>query len=183
MAPTVPSREPTATVAGMTWSWTLASSTYPPSEGWTLSYSIVGPSVLGWDPVWVSTVPSGDYAVTIPATATTGLLPGQYRVMRIWSRGAERYAEHVPRLLVTADPTAPVDSAQSADERALAAVQAAIAARLAGDEPEEYTIGSHSVRRLSLQTLTQLEQRLRAAVWRARTGQAGPPYYVVLGRG
>lgn len=183
MAPSIPSREPTRAVAGTTWTWSHSSSVYPASEGWVLSYAITGPSALGWDPAWVTTSPEGTHLITIPSAATSGLQAGQYRLVRYWSRSTERYAEPLDPLLVEADAAAAAGGTlASPDEEALAAVTRAIAARLAGDEPEEYSIGSYNVRRMSLDTLRAYQQQLRAAVWSARTGRAGPSSYVVFTR-
>lgn len=170
MSRTLATTPPTTATAGDTWQWTASSPDFPVSEGWTLSYVIAGVSVLTWDASWV-TDDGTEYTVEVPSTATAVLSPGRYEVTRVWTGtstyAGQRFTETEAPLTVLADPgaVAPGDRVAFAETN-LAAVQAAITARLAGDQPEEYTIGNRSVKRMSLAELyamrTKLQDELRA---------------------
>lgn len=172
MAPITPTTEPTIATAGATWPWTVAPTTYPISEGWALSYAVVGAGKLLWDDAWV-TDDGATHTVTVPYTATAALAAGRYEITRIWT-GSSTYAGRVdlepcPPLTVAPDPTtaAPGDRVLFAEAN-LAAVEKAITARLAGDQPEEYTIGGRSVRKIDLKQLQAMRGALSAEVWRLR---------------
>lgn len=164
--------EPTTATAGATWTWSVSSSTYAAADGWALSYAILGTSKLLWDDAYVAT--SGETrTVTIPTTATAPFAAGRYEVTRIWT-GSGTYANRVDfepcdPLTVAANPTtaAPGDRVAFAEAN-LAAVEAAIAKRLKNDEPEEYTIGGRSVRKIDLKQLYAMRGSLSAELWRLR---------------
>lgn len=172
MAPILATTEPTTATAGATWTWAISSSTYSASEGWTLSYAIAGASTLLWSSGYATT--SGETrTVVIPSTETAKFAAGRYEVTRIWT-GSGTYAGRVyvepcDPLTVAANPTlaAPGDRISFAEAN-LAAVEKAITARLAGDQPEEYTIGGRSVRKIDLKQLYALRGSLSAELWRLR---------------
>lgn len=172
MAPILATTEPTTATAGATWTWSVSSSTYTAAEGWALSYAILGTSKLSWDAGYVTTS-SETRTVVIPATATAVFAAGRYEVTRIWT-GSGTYAGRVDLepcdpLTVAANPTlaAPGDRISFAEAN-LAAVEKAITARLAGDQPEEYTIGGRSVRKIDLKQLQAMRGSLSAELWRLR---------------
>ena len=172
MAPTVPSVEPTVAAAGSTWTWTASSTEYPVSEGWVLSYSVAGVDVPTWSTGWISNDGS-IHTVTIPYGTTATLRPGRYELSRIWTGASAysgvRYVEALPPLTVTANPStvAPGDRVAFAEAN-LAAVEAALTARYAGDQPEEYSIGGRSVKKMSVADLEKSRGRLQAELWRLR---------------
>ena len=183
MAPVTPTSEPTQATAGSSWIWTVASTTYPVSEGWTLSYVIAGVRTLAWSAGYVAS--SGETrTVTIPTTATAPLLPGRYEVTRVWTgSGAysgQRFDEALPPLVVAGDPAAASPGSQvTFAEANLAHVERAITARLCGDQPEEYEIGGRSVTRMSLPELKKTRATLQAELWRLRNpGKSGRTVYV-----
>lgn len=168
MTVTIATEPPIEAVAGDTWQWTVTPSTYTVALGFTLAYRLAGASTLAWDARYVTT--SGDtHTVTIPASATALLTPGRYELTALYTgSGAyagQRFSEACPPVTVRPDPTqqAPGDRLAFA-ERNLAAVEAALTARLAGDQPEEYTIGNRSVRRMTTTELMRLREQLKAEV-------------------
>lgn len=172
MAPIVPTSEPIAATAGATWTWTTSSSTYPVSEGWALSYVFAGASTLPWSTGYV-TDDGATHTVTIPATVTALLSAGRYEVTRKWT-GSATYADRIDLealapLAVAVNPllVAPGDRVTFAEAN-LAAVEAAITARLAGDQPEEYAIGGRSVRKIDLKELRAMRTSLQSELWKAR---------------
>jgi hypothetical protein len=168
MAPPVPTTEPTQATAGSTMTWRHASGTYPVSEGWTLSYSLNGVSKLTWSAGWVA---ADGQTVTIPAASTAVLKAGRYEFTRIFTGSGlfagQRYTETLPSLSITADPATQAPGAAVATaETNLVAVEAAIARRVAGDEPVEYTIGGRSVTKMSMKELMQLRAMFLAEIRR-----------------
>lgn len=172
MAPILATIEPTTATAGATWTWAISSSTYPIADGWALSYAVLGAGKLPWDDAWVTE--SGEtHTVVVPATSTATLTAGRYELTRIWT-GSGTYANRVDfevcaPLTVAANPTtaAPGDRVAFAEAN-LAAVEKAISARLAGDQPEEYAIGGRSVRKIELGELMAIRGKLSAELWRLR---------------
>ncbi len=174
MAKVVPTVEPVQATAGSTWTWKHASAEFPVSEGWTLSYAIAGKSTLAWSASYISN-DGTTHTVAIPASATASIEAGRYEITRIWtgsgSYSGQRFTEDLPPLTVLTDPgtVAPEDRLGFA-EKNLAAVEAALSARYAGDEPEEYQIGNRSVRKMSLLDLKRTRAELHAEI-RALRGE------------
>ena len=81
MPPTVPTIEPRSAYSADTWEWDKTLADYLPSDGWQLSYRVVGPVVL--DIVWGTHVTaSGDvFEVRVPASVTNALIPGFYTLV------------------------------------------------------------------------------------------------------
>jgi hypothetical protein len=177
MAPITATIEPTTATAGSTWIWTVESPTYPVSEGWALSYAILGGSKLLWSASYVAN-DGTTHTVTIPATITAAFTAGRYEVTRIWT-GSSTYAGRVEfeacePLNVAANPSlaAPGDRVAFAEAN-LAAVEAAITARLAGDQPEEYAIGGRSVTKMKIGELIAIRGKLSSELWKLRNPGVG----------
>lgn len=157
----------------------MSSADYPISEGWTPSYAIKGASDLVWSSGWVTN--NGSFhTVVIPASSTAVLTEGRYEFTRIWTGSGTysgyRYTDILDPLVVVPNPaTATAGDRVSFAETNLAAVQAAITARLAGDEPEEYAIGGRSVRKMTIDQLQRLRAALQTEVWRERNPTAANP--------
>lgn len=134
-------------------------------------------SILVWDAAYISNDGS-TYTVAIPYTVTAPLTPGRYEFVRVWtgagSYAGKRYVEALDPLTVTADLTqaAPGDRVAFAETN-LANVEAAITARLAGDEPEEYAIGGRSVRKMTIQDLYSLRSQLVSELWSLKNPGVG----------
>jgi len=169
MAPITPTIEPSSVTAGATWRWDMSSSTYP-SDTYTLSYAIRGRDALVWSAAWAVDT-DGVWAVTIPAATTALITAGAYEITRVWTNGAVVYLEQLPTLTVAPNPltAAPGDRVAFAEAN-LAAVEKAITARLAGDQPEEYMIGGRSVKRMTLLDLKKTRRELQDEVFRLRSG-------------
>lgn len=76
MAATTPTKEPATIRAGDTAIWSKTLSDYPASDGWTLTYYILGPSRLAV----VATADGDDYTLTIPASDSANLTAGRYSI-------------------------------------------------------------------------------------------------------
>ena len=72
--PTIPSTPPSRIIRGDSSSFHVTSTDYPPTDGWALTFSLRGTSVLDQ----VATVDGSDYLVTLATAATEALTSGLY---------------------------------------------------------------------------------------------------------
>lgn len=153
--------------AGTTVKYTRSLSDYPATSGWTLKLLLAGAGTHAED-----AVANGDaFDVTLTAAETAALPPGDYRWVERVEKGGEVY--DVATGVVTVTPnlaTATPGSLQSWEEKELAAVEAAIAAILAGGIAA-YQIAGRAVTKVDLPTLQKLRASLRTEIARQR-GQA-----------
>lgn len=77
--PNPPQGEPREIRAGDTVKWARAVDNYPPSQGFTLSYTFLSRTVTYQVNGGMVTVDGENYAVTIPAATTAAWTPGTYR--------------------------------------------------------------------------------------------------------
>lgn len=164
MAPVVPSGEPTSLRAGATWLWDTAFGDYPRTEGWALTYEL-----RGLDKITLSgsqiTANSDGWHVIVPASFTTPLDPDSYEFLAVLT-GSGTYAGRVdvitlPRLQILPNLiTAAAGDRTSFVQVALGKVEAAIQARILGDEPEGYMVDGTQVQRMQLKELMALRIRL-----------------------
>lgn len=181
MAPVIPNGEPQVVTAGDTWQWYAFFRDYAPTEGggtWTLAYAIVGGSKLEWDPSWAS-AGSGQWTVTIPASATADLPPGRYAWTAILTGGGtlagQRATPAQGHFTVYANPAslAPGDTVTVA-EKNLAAVEAVLSGRITADV-QSWAIAGRSVVAIPVSELYLLRNQFRAEVLRERNaGKALP---------
>lgn len=94
-----PQTEPASVVAGDTWTWERVLSDHPPSDGWTLGYSFVGPSKLSVEAQAVGET----YVITVAAANTAKLLPGTYRWIGYVTKASERFTIGDGLLIVRPD--------------------------------------------------------------------------------
>lgn len=172
MAPTTPTGVPASLAAGDSWLWQQSYGDFPVSEGWTLSYRFRGAAVL--DTASSHLTSSGEtWTVTIPATLTADLPPGNYA----WTAsmtGSGAYAGRVHTaetgvLEVTRNLALAQDGdAQTWEEKALAAIEAVLTNQIT-DAVASYMIGGRQVVTIPLGEL----RALRASLKRAVSRQAG----------
>jgi hypothetical protein len=137
-----------------------------------LSYAIAGKSALVWNSGWV-TNDGSTFTVIVPFATTGALEAGRYEVTRIWTGSGTysgvKYFERLDPLTIMPDAsTAMPGDRTTFAEINLAYVEAAISARLSGDEPEEYTIGGRSVRKMTLADLKAMRATLQNELFRLR---------------
>jgi hypothetical protein len=185
MAPTLPAAEPTTTVAGDTWRWTRIFSTYPISEGWSLSYAINGPEALAWNASWV-TNDGSRFTVTIPATSTA-LPPGRYEWSAVLtgsgSYSGQRYIGAQGVLLVAADPATQDDGDRLTHAaKMVTALEAAIEGRATNDVLAYSLPNGRSVQMADPAELLRWLTFYKGIQWREEhPGQALPGYAVRFG--
>ena len=178
----IPLCEPDRVVAGDTWKWTRALAEYPPSEGWALSYSIRGLSVLLDADVTV-TPGVADYSVVVAANKTAPLLPGTYRWAAFVTKAGERYTADEGVLVVERNlSTAAASDALSHAEKMLPIIEAVLAGRATADI-ENYQINGKLVTKIPIAELKKLRKQYRSEVWRQRNGgRLGPQHVTTFTR-
>lgn len=185
MGRTIPTTEPDVVVAGDTWGWTKSLPDYPSSGGWTLGYAIRGASVLQDSAVQVSGVGAA-YSITVAAAATKPLKPGKYRWQSYVDNAAtgEHYTIDTGVVTVLAGLTLIDDaSAQTHDERMVAAIQRELEARVTGSGNAHDAIAING-RSLSKIATDKLMRMLAVYQWKVarqgKTGDIGAPVRTVM---
>lgn len=182
LPPIVPTSEPEVARAGDTWKWTKSFADYPVSEGWALSYSIRGASVLVDADVTIQ-ANAADWSVSVAAAKTAVLLPGTYRWAAFVSKAGERYTADEGILVVEANlSTAAAGDALSHAEKVLSIIEAAIAGRLTADL-ESYQLNGKAVVKIPILELKRLRKHYRSEIWRQRNGnKLGPSHLTTFSR-
>lgn len=166
MAAAIPTAPPEQARAGDTWVWDDAYPNYPVSELWVLTYELRGMDGTGAIISLTSalTTASGDgWRVTVPASTTKTYFAGHYEFLAVLT-GAGDYAGQVYTVtlahltilpnLITASTGDRISHAQAM----LDLVRTAIAARIRGDEPENYMVDGVNVTRMNIEKLEALER-------------------------
>lgn len=169
-------RIPGQITAGDSISWTDATSrdnlgNAITSGDWTLTYILRGPSSLT-----VTAEANGPgWKTSLTAAQTKALTPGTYYWQAHATNGDNRVTlgqgttKIVADLAYTNNPAA--YDGRSEAEKALAAIDAEISARLTGGMAEEYTIGNRSLKKTSMRDLVELQSRYKTIVTRERQAQ------------
>jgi len=179
MAPTVPTGPPSTATAGDYWQWKDKDEfDHPQSEGWALKYELVGVETLSIVPVFQSSGDYEDYWLTTVSLTDSDVGAGRYRLIgRFVGSGdyaSQEYTVYNEVLNVLANPrTASDTDYQTEAEKNLALIDTIIAARLAGDVPESYSVGGRSVQKMSMQELRTFRGQIVAQVEKERSGHMG----------
>jgi hypothetical protein len=162
MTATVPSIEPTQLTAGDTATWTHADGDHLPSDGWVLSYALLGAEKLVWSSGWV-TDDGNTYTVTIPAASTSPLAAGTYELTRFYTLALVRDSVVLPSVAILANPANVAAGASRAAviEQRIAVLQATLDGR-ATDGMMGYTVNGRQVQYLSPRELRAELQIARA---------------------
>lgn len=166
MAPTPPSGEPTRLVIGSNWEWDKSHAPAPPSEGYTLSYDLHGPSSVST--ITAGTSSSGDYyEVREAKAATAGLKPGTYQLVGYVEKGDDRHEIYRAEVYLQEDLTAAgVVDTRTHDEKVLAQINAAIET-LTTNPWASSSVDGQKVEYADLDMLMK-----RQGIYRARVAQA-----------
>jgi hypothetical protein len=178
MTATVPTNEPQAARAGITWQWTRQLTDYPAST-WALTYWFKQLAAAGAKFSIVATASGDDHSVSVAAATTGAYTAGDYSWVAVVSSGSEAF--EVDSGTLDLQPKYSVDAAlddRSHARKVLTAIEAVIESRATKDQ-EEYTINNRSLKRTPLAELLALRDRYRAEVRAeeladmARNGQSG----------
>jgi hypothetical protein len=156
--------------AGDTLSQTVSLPDYPASDGWALSYTLVGPSAV----YTLSTAAAGDdFTVAVLAATTAAWAAGTYTVHAVVTKAAERYTVDTAQLRILADLSAIVAGTdlRTHARKVLDAIEAwleskapvAASLQVAGRRLDNYPITE----------LLALRDRYRAEVFREERTAAG----------
>jgi hypothetical protein len=170
----IPSTEPTNFAAGETVQWTKSVADYPSTAGWSLIYSIRGPTVF---PNATATPNAdGSYSITIAAVDTAPLKAGLY----LWASHAYkagppilRYAIERGVILVTANLDT-VETIETHAAEVLPIIEAAIKGRLTGDM-QQYTIAGRQIMKIPIRELYALRAQYRAELAKERNTKRANP--------
>jgi hypothetical protein len=150
---------PSTLIAGTTTVYTRTLDDYPAPE-WTFTLALRGRSELDV----VATASGSAHLVTISATASAGLLAGQYRWAEMVERGVDAAREVYPiaRGEITVEPdllAAAAGDLQSTDEQLLALIRAELVRRATGGDIESYQVGGGDTA-ITRRPTKELEQRV-----------------------
>jgi hypothetical protein len=161
-----PTQFPTGTTVQFTWP---EDAVYTSGDGYALTWALAGASQLQAAGV------AADGRWTVTLTASANVLPaGQYQWALLLSKGTgaslERYELARGVTTVELNPfAATAGNQQSQDEKELAALNAAIQARLTGDV-SEYTIGDRSLKKIPLPELIKWRNAVQDRLARRARG-------------
>ena len=164
---------PQIIVIGDTVKFTLAATADYSAPTWTRKVALrqrLGAAVI--DVTGVANAGSWDFTITATQSAT--LVAGEVQAQDWVEKAAERFTLAIGTL--QAQPNVMAGGAnfdgRTQVQKDLDAVQAAIRAKIAGGDVQEYTIGSRSLKKMMMADLIALENKLRLDVARERRGAA-----------
>lgn len=179
MAQSIPTTEPNEFAAGETVQWRRSYGDYSPTDGWTLKYYFVGPSLF----TVTAADTAGEWRATVTPATTTNKKAGTYRWTLYAEQGSptvtERRRVAAGTLTLTADITAagPGSLAPLA-ETALPIIEAAITGRLTADQ-QSFQIDGTAITNIPIIELKRLRAEFRSELWRKRNaGVAAQPVHL-----
>lgn len=180
MTPQIPASEPTTITAGDTVQFTRTFGDYNPTDGWALTYRLVGPMGKSTGALVNTTVTaapqaSGWLVAFAPADTADVIEDGSYRLVGRVTRGSETYTIYAGVVALKANPlsASPLNLLTHA-ERTLAIIESKIEGRLTADL-EHYQIDGRAVGKIEIRELMKLRARYRHEIWRQRNpGKAAP---------
>jgi hypothetical protein len=159
---------PKSFAAGETLKYARAHSDFPAADGWALKLYLRGASARDY----TAAVSGTDHLFTLPTGAdpdvpggTSNIAAGSY----VWEEWAEKVGEGsfvAARGTILIRPnlaTASAGALQSAEEKELAIVEAAISGRLT-DDMQSYQIAGRAVNMIPIDQLYRIRAQLRQAV-------------------
>ena len=141
------------------------------SADWVLKYYIRGDKALEI----TGTANGQGWLTTITAAQSATLTAGGYFWQAVATKGDERITLGSGTLTVAANlafsGNVGTFDGRSEAEKALAAINAEISARLNGGTAEEYTIGNRSLKKTPMRDLVALQSRYKTIVTRERQAE------------
>jgi hypothetical protein len=168
--------------AGTTVKFTRSLDDFSPSDGWTYAIYLNG---LTQKFNKAGTVLNNIFQIEFLPADTASLNPGPFRYAeRLTNSGTgEVYDITGDELVINIEPnvsSAAAGAFNTAEERMLAIVEAAISGRLTADI-QAYQIAGRSVSKIPIAELRQIRGELKASIWRQNhPGQLGIPHRVAF---
>lgn len=138
-------------------------SEFPPTDGWSLAYQLVGPSTIS-----IGSAVSGDsFVVSVSAGTTSGYAVGLYSLLAIYTNSdGRRSTVDLNQTEILPDPaTASATDARSHAQIVLDAIEAVLEKRATTDQAS-YSIGNRSLSRMPVVDLLKFRNHYRDEVLR-----------------
>lgn len=172
------SAPPSRVTAGDTWTWLWTPADYPATDGWTMSWRVIGAGVA----LTVPSVASGTgFRATADAAATAALVIGARGLAATligWAaRGGERFESYRGEIMIDPDPATITGDIRGPAALALEAVNAMIRGKATKDQMS-YKIGDRELSRIPIPDLIVLQTKLEADAKREKDAaslQSGRP--------
>jgi hypothetical protein len=157
--------------ANTTWKWYRDESTYPPSEGYALSYALRGASVLNISGGQITDDGASRFTITVADEDTADVTAGTYTLVAYAAKDGERFEIGRWSVVVLADVSAATaGQLQSHPERMVTILEEEIEARVSGDGSAHAGLsigtaaGGRQIEMIPLRELYQLLAQYRAQV-------------------
>lgn len=158
---------PLSFVAGTTVKFTLSSTDYPASGGWTAKLYLAGKSVI--TPV-TGSASGDDFSFTLSSAVTSALKAGAYSWRILATKAGEVYAAATGTVTVEADlAQAGEGDAQAWAEKALDLIEARLLGRYSEDM-ESFAVAGRSVAQIPQRELLAVRDKLREEIRLAGAG-------------
>lgn len=157
--PATPTTEPTSLIAGDTARWLKSLPSYPASDGWVLSYTLVNAATR----LVLPTTADGDsHQVSVPAATTAAWPAGNYDYRAAVTRAGDVFTVAAGRMTIQPAFGAAIDTRSHA-RRTLAAIESTLEGR-ASSATAEYEIADRQMKYIPLPELLTLRDRYRRDV-------------------
>lgn len=157
--------------AGDTLKWTRTLPAYPASDGWALSYSLVGRTGAH---TFSGTADGDGFAVTVSATTSANFTAGRYRLTEYVTKGTERFTTATKDVTVLANLAGATTAAdtRSHAQKMLDAIEAyleskaptAASVEIAGRKISNYPLTDLLALRSKYQNEVAIEARLASGL-------------------
>lgn len=155
---------PTTIRSGDTVTWTISLTDYPASAGWSLSYVLINASAK----IDISSTASGnDHLINVSAATTANWVAGEYSLIGVVSKGAERYTVASERITIQPNLAALTTyDGRTPERKALEALQSAYIDYLENKQGHiaEYEIAGRRMKFRNAAEIWQQIERLKAEV-------------------
>ena len=171
MTAPVPTTEPTVLRAGMTWAWTRDLPDYPAGT-WLLTYWYKQLAASGARFSIAASASGSTHSVSVTAANTQARVAGEYSWSAVATSGSEAYEVDKGTLTILAR----YDADTALDDRSharvvLDAIEAVIENRATLDQ-QEMSIGTRSLKRMTVSELMTFRDKYRAEVYAEEQGEA-----------
>ncbi|GAB2507163.1 hypothetical protein [Microbulbifer agarilyticus] len=156
--------EPRKFIAGDSVRWSRRLSDYPPADGWALEYKLVS---LGQSHTIDTTASGDEYQVSLAGAATSNWAAGDYHLVPMVSKGADRHSLDPIRVVVKPNPASASYDPRSFDEKVLAELETLLQKKATADK-QTVTVEGQTVGRYTWAELQAAEKYYRGRVNRQR---------------
>lgn len=171
MAPQTPVGEPIVLTAGDTWRWKVVAPDFPHTDGWALTYHLIGPS--GGTISTSADASPATFLAEKSAAASANVAAGTYTWILRAVKGTDVLQVSSGAITIKEDPASAVAELLH-EEKMLQAIEAVLEGRIP-DDVEEYAIHGRQLTKIPVRELKRLHAQYRYEVWRLQNpGQSNP---------